>query len=67
MAKTTLILGNSFFQKKMRICFWKNSRLLSKADWFPLKKFNFSMAVFQTSMKMLKNPYKVMAVKKIKK
>ena len=58
MAKTTLILGN--------ICafvFEKNSRLLNKTDQFPLKKFNFSMAVFQTSMKMLKKAQKVKAAR----
>ena len=34
MAKTTLILGNSFFLKKLRTCFWKNSRLFNKADYY---------------------------------
>ena len=42
------------YRKKLHICFWKNSCLLNKTDQFPLKKFNFSMAVSQTSMKTLK-------------
>ena len=32
MSKTTQILGNSFFLKKLRICFWKNNRLLNRND-----------------------------------
>ena len=43
-----------FFRKKIAHLFLKNSRLLSKADLVPLKNFNFSMAVFQSSMKMLR-------------
>ena len=39
MAETTLILRNSFYLKKLRIRFWKNSRLLNKTDQFPLKKY----------------------------
>ena len=33
MAERILILGNSFFLKKLYICFWQNSRLLNKASY----------------------------------
>ena len=32
MAKTTQILGNSFFLKKFRIYIWKNNRVLNRND-----------------------------------
>ena len=35
----------------------------NRIHYFPLKKFNFSMAVFQTSMKILKKDLKIKGCK----
>ena len=62
MAKTTLI-QETVFSKKVADFVFDKIVVLNKADQFPLKKFNFSMTVFQTSMKMLKKTQKLKAVK----